>query len=413
MKKAVVLFSLIFITLEASANDNIFTLNEIIERALMVSPNLEVINKELDISESQVKKARSKKFPQFNGAIISGGIFSVFRADLFQPIFTFGKISSAEGAAKKGVEATMAKISESRNDTIDQATKTYYKLQLAYTLKDLAIEGRDQTKKVLISVEELVRGGSPKATQIDKLNLTVLLSNINKDVVGSEKAVKLTRVQLKMILGIEENVTFDIDSHSLEPVKYEFKGLDYYTEKALKDRPQIKAIEAGLEARKYSIKKEKSEYYPTFFIGGTIRYNTSPLFDDTFIGGAGLGIKQTLNFTISADLSEARAEYSKSLKEKDALLKEMDFDVEKAYLDVKENRDKLEYDKEGFTAAKTLLRNATSNYDLGIGNVNDLMNALGTYLREGGEYYETVFLYNTTATNLEKVTGDLEKELRI
>ncbi len=229
MKKAVVLFSLILITFEASANDNIFTLNEIIERALMVSPNLEVINKELDISESQVKKARSKKFPQFDGSVISGGIFSVIRADLFQPIHTFGKISSAEGAAKKGVEATMAKISEGRNDTIDQATKTYYRLQLAYTLKDLAIEGRDQAKKVLISVEELVRGGSPKATQMDKLILTVLLSNINKDVVSSEKAVELTRAQLKMILWIQKNGTFDIDSHSLEPSMYEFNSLDYYT----------------------------------------------------------------------------------------------------------------------------------------------------------------------------------------
>lgn len=415
MKKVLTIYSLcslMLLTLEAFANDNTFTLKEIIERVLIVSPNLEVLNKELDISESQVKKARSDKFPQFEVTAISGGIFSLVRGNLFQPLYTFGKISAAETAAKKGVEATTAKIREAQTDTVEQAKRAYYNLQLAYTLKDLAIEGRDRAKKTLDSVEELLRGGSPKATQMDKLNLTVSLSNMNKNVVSSEKAVELAKTVLKRMLGIEDETAFDIDSHSLEPIEFEVKGLAYFTEKALKERPQIRAIEAGLEAKRSSIKKAKSEYYPTFFAGGSISYNTSIIFDDTIIGGAGIGIKQELNFSTSADLSEAKAEYSKSLKEKDVELQEIDFEVRKTYLDVRESRDNLDYDKEGFRAAGTLLLNATSNYDLGIGSINDLINALETFLREGGEYYQTVFLYNISAAHLEKATGDLEKELK-
>lgn len=411
MKKVVVLCLLMLLTFEASANDNIFTLEEIIERVLIVSPNLEVINKELDISESKVKKARSEKFPHFEGSFITGGIFNVIRADLFQPIYTFGKISADERRAKKGVDVTLANISEARNDTVARAENAYYSLQLAHTLKDLAMEGRDEANKLLKGVEELVRGGSPKATQMDKLNLTVLLSNINKNVVRAEKAVGLSRAELKKMLVIEDNNAFDIDSHILEPVEFELNGLSYYKEKALEERPQIRAIEAGLEVKRASVKREKSDYYPTFFVGGTIRYSQSTLFDDTIIGGAGIGIRQVLNWSISADLSEARAEHSKFLKEKDEMLQEIDFEVEKAYLDMKENRANLDYDKEGFTAATSLLRNATSNYDLGIGNVGDLINAFGTYLREGGEYYETVYLYNISVANLEKVTGILNKGL--
>lgn len=331
------IFALMFLTLgsAASDNENIFTLNEVIERAVAVSPNLDIVNKELDISLSQVKKARAEKFPQFESVVVSGGIFTVIRADFFQPIYTFGKISSAEGAAIKGVEVANAKINESRNDTVEQATTAYYNLQLAHTLNDLVAEGKDRSQKLLKSVEDLVLGGSPKATQMDKLNLKILLSNINKNVVSSEKEIKLSRAVLKRILVIEDaNANaFDIDSHSLEPIEFEVKNLNYYTEKALKERPQIQALEAVLDAKSFLIQKAKSEYYPTFFFGGTLRYNQSPLFEDTFVGGAGIGIRQILNFSIAADITEAKAEHSKSLKEKDVALKEMDFEIEKAFLD--------------------------------------------------------------------------------
>jgi len=411
MKITLAIYTLLLLTPMAVANENTFTLEEIVERVVKVSPSLEVHNRDLDISESKVKKARAQQYPQFEGAVLTGGIFNVIRADLFQPIYTFGKISADEKKAKKGVEVTIANISEARDETIARAKNAYFNLQLAHTLNDLATEERDNAKKLLSNVEELVSVGSPKATQIDKLNLKILVSNIDKHVVSSQKAIDIVRAELMRMLAIEENSDFDIESYALEPVEFEANELSYYKDKAIEDRPKIKAINAGLEAKLSSIKREKSEYYPTIFVGGTIRYSQSPLFRDTFIGGAGIGIRQVLNFFISADLSEAKAEYSKSIKEKDAFLQEIDLEVKKAYLDMQENKDNVNNEREGFRAARTLLRNASSNYDLGIGKVNELTNSIGTYLREGAEYYDTVFLYNIAVTNLEKVAGVLNKEL--
>lgn len=408
MKLVLFICASVLFTLESLTSENIFTLNEVIERAVAVSPNLDIVNKELDISLSQVKKARAEKFPKFESAVVSGGIFTVIRADFFQPIYTFGKISSAEGAAIKGVEAANAKINESRNDTVEQATTAYYNLQLAHTLNDLVAEGKDRSQKLLKSVEDLVSGGSPKANQMDKLNLKILLSNINKNVVSSEKEIKLSRAVLKRMLVIEDVNAFDIDSHSLKPIEFEVKNLNYYSEKALKESPQIQTLDAVLDAKSFLIQKAKSEYYPTFFFGGTLRYNQSTFFEDTFVGGAGVGIRQVLNFSIAADITEAKAEYSKSLKERDVALKEVDFEIEKAFLETKENRDNLDHEKEGFEAARTLLRNASSNYNLGIGNANEIIKALGTYLKESAEYHQAVYLHNISVAHLKGVTGNSE-----
>ncbi|MBI4228081.1 MAG: TolC family protein [Deltaproteobacteria bacterium] len=407
MNKLLTICTFLLLNFDAITDDNIFTLEEILERVLITSPDLGVIDKDLDISQSKVKKAKAQKYPQFDGAVITGGIFTIVRADLFQPIFTFGKISSDEKKAEKGLEATIANVSEARNDTITRAKTAYFNLQLAHTLNGLANEGRDEAKKVLTSVEELIRVGSPKATQMDKLNLKILLSNFNKDVVTSEKEIDISRAQLMRMLTIEEKDSFDIDSHTIKPVEFKLNELSYYKEKTQVNRPKLKAINAGIESKWHSVKREKSDYYPTIFVGGTLRYNQSTIFEDTIIGGAGIGIRQVLNYTISADLSEAKAEYSKSLREKDVFLKDIDLEVEKAYLNMKENADNLEYGNEGFGEAKKLLQNAISNYDLGIGSLNELINAFGTYLREGTEYYQTVFLYNISAANLEMVTGDL------
>ncbi len=407
MIRLLTLCTFLILTFDASADDNIFTLDEILERVLITNPSLGVLDKDVNISESKVKKAKAEKYPQFDGAVVTGGIFTVVRADLFQPLFTFGKISSDEKRAEKGLEATIANISEARNDTITQAKTGYYNLQLAYALNDLAIEGRNEAQRVLSSVEEFIRVGSPKATEMDKLNLKILLSNISKDVVTSEKEIDVARAELIKMLAIEDKDSFDIDSHTLKPVEFKPDKLNYYQEKTQTNRPKLKALNAEAESKLHTVRRERANYYPTVFVGGTLRYNQSTLFRDTIIGGAGVGIKQVLNYGISADLSEAKAEYSKSLKERDAFLQDMDLEVEKAYLDVKENNNNLEFENEGFGEAKKLLQNAISNYDLGIGSLNELINAFGTYLREGTQYYQTVFLYNMSVANLEMVTGDL------
>ncbi len=407
MKKLLTLCAILILSLDAIADENVFTLDEILERVLTTNPNLGVLEKDLDISESRLKIAKAEKYPHFDGAVITGGIFTVIRADLFQPIYTFGKISSNEKRAEKGVEATIENISEARNDTITQAKTAYYNLQLAYALNDLAAEGRNEAKRVLDSVEEFIEVGSPKATQMDKLNLKILLSNVSKDVVSSEKEIGVARAELARMLAIEEKDSFDIDSHTLKPVEFELDDLGYYRGKTQSNRPKLKAANAGIESRLHTVQRERSDYYPTIFVGGTLRYNQSTIFRDTIIGGAGIGIRQVLNYGISAELSEAKAEYSKALKERDALLQDMDLEVEKAYLEMKENKNSLEYENEGFGEAKKLLQNSISNYELGIGSLNELINAFGTYLREGAQYYQTVFLYNIAVANLEMVTGDL------
>jgi outer membrane protein len=407
MKKLLTLCAFLILSVDAIADDNIFTLDEILERVLITNPNLGVLSKDLEISQARVKKAKAEKYPRFDTAVISGGIFSVIRANLFQPIYTFGKISADEKKAKNGVEATIANISEARNNTITQAKTAYYNLQLAYALNDLAIKGRDEAKRVLSSVEELVRAGAPKVTQTDKLNLKILVSNVNKDVISAQERIDIARAELARMLAIEQKESFDIDSHTLKPIEFRPDELSYYKQKTQSQRPKLKALNAGIESDLHRVERERAEYYPTIFAGGTLSYNQSTIFRDTIIGGAGIGIRQVLNYDISANLSEAKAEYSKSLKERDAFLRDMDLEVEKAYLEMKENKDNLEFENEGFGQAKKLLQNSISNYDLGIGSLNELINAFGTYLREGSQYYQTVFLYNTSVANLEKVTGDL------
>lgn len=79
MKTILFLSVFMIFTLESLADDNIFTLDEVIQRAQIVSPNLGVLNEELVISESRLQNARSKKLPQFDGTVISAGVFTIIK----------------------------------------------------------------------------------------------------------------------------------------------------------------------------------------------------------------------------------------------------------------------------------------------------------------------------------------------
>ncbi len=46
------------------------------------------------------------------------------------------------------------------------------------------------------------------------------------------------------------------------------------------------------------------------------------------------------------------------------------------------------------------------NYDIGVGDTDDLIDALGVFLRVSGEYYKAIFSFNTSVAALGRITGE-------
>ena len=87
-------------------------------------------------------------------------------------------------------------------------------------------------------------------------------------------------------------------------------------------------------------------------------------------------------------------------------------EVKEAYLNVKEAEERMKVTADGRKAGRTLVALAVANFELGIGEPQDVFMGLGNYTRATSDYYEAVRDYNIALAKLSLVVGEEVSELR-
>lgn len=81
-------------------------------------------------------------------------------------------------------------------------------------------------------------------------------------------------------------------------------------------------------------------------------------------------------------------------------------EVKEAYLNVKETKERVQITEDGRKAGRALVALATANFELGIGEPQDIFLGLGNYTRAANDYYEAVRDYNLALAKLSFVIGE-------
>lgn len=83
------------------------------------------------------------------------------------------------------------------------------------------------------------------------------------------------------------------------------------------------------------------------------------------------------------------------------------FDLHKAFIKVMENRDKMNLADKQKKMTRALLVTESANYDFGVGNSEDLFQALIIYTRVLSGYYESLYNFNMAVVELEQTTAKI------
>src|SRR6266446_3596167 len=419
----------------AAAPGQRLTLEQCLERALTYSPDVNEVQTEIRIAESQLAQAKAGRLPQANFTGINGvvngakgnavtgsttshyGPFSKGELEIIQPLYTFGRLSSEILAASRGVDVKRAATQNARAATIATVKELYYNLLLSRQLKALLDEVQENFTKALTTAEKRLEAGEGTITQQDILKLRIGLSSVSREVYTLERAIAVTRGALMRQLGIPFEDDFDIAETSLEPVTVQLQPLARYLEQAGLQRPDIAQLEAGLAARQARVDAARGAYYPSFFIAGGLRYATAPnresqdspfAKDDFnfFSGGAVLGLRWQLDFWMTnAKVEERLAELSQVEVQKQNATSGIALDIQRRYLEVQETQQKAEAAQTARRAVRALLATTLANFELGIGEGKEVFENLGLYARIVSEYYTIVRDYNIAAAKLTQATG--------
>ncbi|MGE3538348.1 MAG: TolC family protein [Candidatus Tectimicrobiota bacterium] len=420
----------------AAAQEQRWTLERCIERAVTTSPEVNESQAEVRIAESQLSQAKAGRLPKATFTSINGivngatgnavtgrtdnsdlGPFSKGELEVVQPLYTFGLLSSSIRAASHGVEAKRAATQNARAATIAQVKELYYNLLLSRQVKELIDEVQENFTKALATAEKRLEAGEGTITQQDLLKLRIGLASVSKEVYTLERAIAVTRGALMRQVGLPLDSAFELAETRLEPVTLQLHPLAHYLQQAGVHRADILQLEAGLAARQARLVAARSAYYPSIFIAGGLRYakapnrenQESPFANDEFNffnGGAALGLRWQLDMWMtSAKVDERLAELSQVETQKQNATSGIALDIQRRYLEVQEAQHKIDSAQTARKAARALLATTLANFELGIGEGKEVFDNLGLYTRIVSDYHTVVRDYNIAAAKLTQATG--------
>jgi outer membrane protein len=418
------------------------SLKDCIQRALESHPAVHEVQWDVEIRRSDVQQAEAGYYPTGEFVNITGvvndatgnilryrqggigdlGPFTRIEGRIAYPLFTWGKLPSGLKAARKGLEQELVSVEQKKAEVVREVKELYYTLLYTRQIQDLLNDVREGFQKAVEVAEERLKEN--KLTQLDVLNLRIGYAGVAKEEGKLRNGIELTRSALLRAMGLPQTTVFEVTDTLLTPQPAHLKELDYYVERLFANRPEWRKLRLGLQAREAEVRVATSDYFPTFFLAIPFRYGYAPnrsrqtnpfAYDDFNFGGGGpvVGVRWSLGFAeTAAKVARSRAELMKLRSQEKTAVLSFPVEVKEAYLNVKETQDRMRITADGRRAGRALVTLAVANFELGIGEPQDIFLGLGNYTRAANDYFEAVRDYNIALAKLSVVVGEEVSELQ-
>lgn len=373
----------------------------------------------LDIPEGVPKDGTLYLNPEVRNDWEDVSPYNQIEAEALQPIWTWGELSGSIEAARHGIQVEAAEVESKALEVARRTSELYFNLLLAEALERVASEASDVVDRAEREVQRLIDEGDEGVDQADLYQVQITAQEVKQRVVEVEQQLQTARAALRRSMFLPDDVVLELDETQLEPIPFELATLEYYQELGLKARPELAQAAAGVKARRALVKVARSDYFPKFFanVRASARYapgrerQRNPYISDTYLGQsvrAGVGFRQKLNFfQTKAKVEQASAELREVEFQREGAYQLVLFEVEQAYRDFVIAKAALDARDESLTISKKWLRTEQLNFDLDLGDTENLIDAVRANLGLQAQYYEAVRDYNVSVVELLRRAGTL------
>ena len=339
-----------------------------------------------------------------------------------QPLWTGGELSGTLRAARHGVDVEAAEVDRKALAVAARAGETYYSLLLAEALDRLADRTREVVNRAQREINRLLKEGDEGVSQADLFQTRLTEEEVTRRVVEIDQQQATARAALQRQLFLSDGTTVAPAADELQPIDFSIHpdSLSYYIRRGLQNRPEIDQAEAGIKARRALVDVAQSDYYPKIGLQASLsqsitlpeRPNPNNAFvGDSFMGTGtrtGIGIRQNLNFgQTKAQVEQAEADLNAVKHQRTAARQLVRVEVEQAYRAVLTAQADVSSRDRSTTISGEWLRTEQVNFDLDLGDTEDLVKAVRADLEAQARYLEAVKRYNVAVLKLLEATGTL------
>lgn len=407
------------------------------KRALEKSSRMLESSAQLKVSEARTDLARGQSMPvvqleaivgpspTFTGNAVASqtsydnwGIAYQNKLEVIQPLYAFGALAKLREAASAAHEAELGRHEREKLLLKQDVAKLYYGYQLAFELREVVRDLQDQMTKARDEGEDMRRRrtkGAPSATDLDRLNM--VLAELASRFAEAQKFMDLARLGMSVEVGNYGGNELRWARANLKRREAELKDLSSYQALSHDKRPEYAALRKEIEAREALAEADSSRSYPMLFAGARWTYAVSsvspdqpsvfahdPYNEDTVV--AGLGIRWSIFSADSrAKAAGSRAEAIKTRAKNDALLRNLDAELEKNWSELKFLKISVDQKEIAVKSARRVYLDMLGGFALGSQKAKDLLESIGALAMAQKSYYEAIFEEHLSWVRLESSAG--------
>jgi outer membrane protein TolC len=345
-------------------------------------------------------------------------VFTRAQIEAIQPIFTWGAAGKLVRAAEAAADASRYQFASEKDRAELTLATLYFGYQLSREVSRLVEDADGQIAQVERRIKEMVEEGSEELSESDVFKFEIFRSEfaIQRDqaFTGRERMERLWAFATR---GLGDGSAAVPEDAYLNASPVMLESFDTYLGSALAMRPELKGVDAGIEAVSHAVDAMKAEAYPNFFLGLSGSYALTPnrpKQDNPFITNTtnyasarfGIGIRQNLNFlAIDADLERGRLDLRRTEQLKLALEEGIVLEVNEAYQKAQDGYSRIEHLEKALVTTKNWVRHEQLNYDYGFGDVKELVDSMKKELELRAELIQATYEWNVRLATLYKAAG--------
>lgn len=360
-----------------------------------------------DVSTAAVRQQFLDGLEEINAAewdkTIQKKQFGTVSANFTLPLYTGGKIRTANAAAKIKIQEAEAENNQKVQELSCELIERYYGLVLAKNAQKIREEVLDIMSNHLNDAEKLMNEGI--IAKAEFLHAKVYHSAADRELKKINRQVNIVNDALLNTLAIRENT-------EITPISnlFFFKNIetiDYYWEKAQLNSPLLKQIETKKDLAHQAYKIEKAEFFPTIAAMGTYDlYNKdlSPYIPEYMVG---VGLKWNL-FTGTERIKKLKASKFQE-KQVETYYDKAEFDINTAitkyYQEIQMNIEQLNELESALEFASEYFRVRESAFKEGMATTTEVSDASLAVAKVKIERLEVMYSFDIALSKLLYYSG--------
>jgi outer membrane protein TolC len=407
------------------------TLDKALEIALSENPTMKVADEEIQLKKVANKEAWQSLLPESSLSFnldhtikastlkLGGQSFKMGQDDantanaglsISLPLFA-PAVYRTMSITKKDIELAVEKSRTSRLSLINQVTKAYYQLMLSQDTYNVMLDSYKLAEDNFNVAKAKYEQGT--VSEFDKISAEVQMRSTKPSVVSSHNAITLARLQLKVLMGITEDVDLVIDDNLSNYETTMFANELNDRPISLENNSTMKQMELNLKMLQQNIKLARTGFMPSLSMSFSYQYQS--LYNQNLrFFNYDWSKSSSVAFTFSLPIYKA----SNFTKVKTARLQLKQLEWNKVDTERNLNTQAQSYrnnmtasteqvvsNKENVLQAEKAVQIAGKRYEVGRGTVLELNSSQVSLTQAQLTYNQSIFDYLTAEADLNQVLG--------